>query len=514
MRYTLRAVLAVAMLLGVYALALGVVGGLLYAVYQVVVHGFTGIALVKLVLLAGVVSVAVGRGLWAGLRRHGDDDEPGVVLTELDQPRLWTEVCYLAEQVDTRPPDEIRLVPDVNAAVSETSRWLGLVPGVRRMYIGVPLLVGLTSLQMRSVLAHELGHYSGRHTSLAGVTYRGQESLRRIILHLGPGSWLGRLFGWYARGYVAVASSVNRRQELEADAHGARLAGKGVAISALNELPAIAAGWSFFVQNYASHGSEQGRRPRELFEGFQQLWATPERQLQLDEVRAEPAPVERSVYDTHPTTPERVDFLSRLDAPDEADESGPAIELLHHAPATLRRLEEWMYAGTPVVAAQWEELVTAGLASQTRSNAAALIESMEQGGDSKGDLGKVMEALRLGWAADLAAPLMPEGASDDERRLVAGRLVGDLMADALIQSGRASYRFSWADVRPLVDREGAPLDPWGPAHEAAQSPEAVRALFEWCRKHQVPTDYRPAPAPEDTPPRPESTSKSRTPVRT
>ena len=511
MRYTLRAVLAVAMLLGVYALALGVIGGLLYAVYQVVVHGFTGMALVKLVLLAGVVSVAVGRGLWAGLRRHGDDDEPGVVLTELDQPRLWTEVCYLAEQVDTRPPDEIRLVPDVNAAVSETSRWLGLVPGVRRMYVGVPLLVGLTSLQMRSVLAHELGHYSGRHTSLSGVTYRGQESLRRIILHLGPGSWLGRPFGWYARLYVAVASSVNRRQELEADAYSARLAGKGVAISALKELPAIAAAWSFFVENYASSGSELRRRPRELFAGFQQLWTTPERQQQLDEFRADPAPEERSVYDTHPTTPERVDLLSRLDAPDEADDSGPAMELLHHAPATLRRLEEWMYAGTPATAAPWEELFTEGLTARTRSNAAALIEAMEDGGDTQGDLGQALEALRLGWAADLVAPLMPEEAADEERRLVAGRLVGELVADALVHSGRASYRFSWAEARPLVDGEGKQLDPWSPAHDAAMSEDAVPALMEWCERHEVPLDHRPAPP---TAPAGAASSKNgRTPVR-
>ncbi len=35
------------------------------------------------------------------------------------------------------------------------------------MYIGAPLLIGLSVDQMRSVLAHELGHYSGRHTALA-----------------------------------------------------------------------------------------------------------------------------------------------------------------------------------------------------------------------------------------------------------------------------------------------------------------------------------------------------------
>ena len=249
LKYTLRAVLAVAMLLGIYVLALGVIAALALGLYEIVVNGFTGAALVKLFVLAVLVSVAIGRGLWAGLRRH-DRGEPGVVLTEEEQPRLWAEVRYLAEHLGTRPPDEIRLVHDVNAAVSESSRWLGLVPGTRRMYVGAPLLTGLTALQMRSVLAHELGHYSGRHTGLAGVTYRGQESLQRVIRHLGPSSWVGRLLQLYGRLYVAVASSVNRRQELEADAYSARLAGKSVAISALQSLPAIDAGWSSFLETF------------------------------------------------------------------------------------------------------------------------------------------------------------------------------------------------------------------------------------------------------------------------
>lgn len=277
MKYTVRAVLAIAMLLGVYVLAAAVVGALALGLYELVAHGFTGAALLKLGIITLLVTVAIGRGLWAGLR-HRDGEQPGVVLPEQDQPRLWGEVRHLAEQVGTRPPDEIRLVPDVNAAVSESSRWLGLVPGARRMYVGVPLLTGLSLRQMRSVLAHELGHYSGRHTGLAGVTYRGQESLLRMIGHLGPDSWVGRIFKVYARLYIAVANTVNRRQELEADEFSARLAGKGVAISALRELPAIDAAWSFFLHNYVGPGSEHRRRPHELFAGFHQFWTTPERQ--------------------------------------------------------------------------------------------------------------------------------------------------------------------------------------------------------------------------------------------
>jgi hypothetical protein len=361
------------------------------------------------------------------------------------------------------------------------------------MYVGVPLLTGLTALQMRSVLAHELGHYSGRHTGLAGVSYRGKESLRRMIGHLGPGSWVGRLFTLYARLYIAVTNSVNRRQELEADAFSARLAGKGVAISALQELPAVGAGWSFFLSNYVGPGSEQRRRPLELFAGFHQFWTAPERQEQLDEVRAEPPAEERSVYDSHPSTSERVAALSRLEAPDEPDDSGPAIELLDDPPEALRRLEEQMFSGSTWTAVPWEDLVSTSLAHRTHGNAAVLIAAMESGGETKGDLGQALEALRLGWSTDLVAPLMPEEATGEQRRLAAGQLVGDLVADALIANGRAAYRLSWSEGGPLVDGDGVVLDPWARTAQAVESPAAVAALVEWCEEHGAPLSHRPVP---------------------
>lgn len=490
MKYTLRAVLAVAMLFGVYLLALAVVAGLGLGIYEIVVHGFTGAIVLKLAIVAVLVSVAIGRGLWAGLRRTREEP-PGVVLTPEEQPRLWDEVRFLAAEVDTRAPDEIRLVHDVNAAVSESSRWLGLVPGTRRLYVGVPLLTGLSTLQLRSVLAHELGHYSGRHTGLAGVTYRGQESLRRIVGHLGPDSWVGRIFRAYGRAYVAVASTVNRRQELEADAFSARLAGKGVAVGALMAVPAIGAAWSIFLESYLGRGPQQHRRPRELFAGFHQFWTTPERQAQLDELRSRPPAEDRSIYDSHPSTAERVAAITGLeDAPDEPDTSGPAIDLLDDAAGPLRRLEEWMFDGASLTAVDWEEFVATSLAEETHSNAALLIAAMENGGETKGDLGQALDAIALGWSLDLVAALMPEGATDEERRSAAAQLVGDLVADALIQRGRASYRLDWSAGRLLVDDAGNALDPWTPARSAVESAEEAPTLREWCAAHDVPLEHR------------------------
>ncbi len=491
MKYTLRAALAVTMLLGVYVLALAIIAGLAFGIYEIVTHGVTGALVLKLFVVALLASAAIARGLWAGLRQRSGD-EPGVLLSPAEQPRLWDEVRFLADEVCTRPPDEIRLVPEVNAAVAEGSRWLGLVPGTRRMYIGVPLLTGLSQLQLRSVLAHELGHYGGRHTALAGVTYRGQESLRRIVGHLGLGSWIGRIFRSYGRLYVAVASTVNRRQELEADMYSARLAGRGPAISALQAVPAIDVAWSVFWDSYLGHGSRKPRRPRDLFGGFHQFWSTPERQRQLEEVRSAPPAEERSIYDSHPGTAERVAALAAVTgAPDVPDESGPAIDLLDDTSEVLARLEAWMFGGTSLPAVPWEEFAAASFAEETHANAATLIAAMESGGESRASLGQALDALDLGWSLDLVAPLMPEAAPEDQRRTAASQLVGDLVADALVQQASASYRLDWAVGRRLVAEDGTELDPWSLARSAVASAEETSALRDWCAAHDVPLGHRP-----------------------
>jgi Zn-dependent protease with chaperone function len=101
------------------------------------------------------------------------------------------------------------------------------------------LLVGLTERQMIAVLARELGHYSGRHTALSGVTYRGAEAVQRVIARLRGDTLLAKLFSVYGKLYAAVSRTVNRRQELEADQFMAQIAGKQAAASALRELAPV-----------------------------------------------------------------------------------------------------------------------------------------------------------------------------------------------------------------------------------------------------------------------------------
>ncbi|GAA1420879.1 hypothetical protein GCM10009662_77630 [Catellatospora coxensis] len=232
----------------------------------------------------------VGWALWKAIRAK-NEAMPGVIVTPDQAPQLWAEVRRLAEGVGTRAPDELRIVPEVNAAVSEHTRLLGLIPGRRYLYLGLPVLQALNVDQLRAVLAHELGHYSAAHVRLGAVAYRGRIAMEGAISRIGKWNVAGWPIRLYARAYLLVDNAVSRRQELEADAAAVRLAGRQAAVAALTEIAVVDMAYGFYLNRYVSPGAELGLLPDDVFAGFGELLAA--RQDEIAPPRRRPPACER-----------------------------------------------------------------------------------------------------------------------------------------------------------------------------------------------------------------------------
>lgn len=473
MKHTLRAALAVALLVGFYVVALAVVAALFWLVYQAFAQGLSGAALLKIGVVAAIVAVAVVKGLVT--RDRTSHEPPGVLLDEADQPGLWSRVRELADAVGTRAPDEIRLVPDVNAYVSEDAKLLGLVPGTRRLAIGAPLLVGLDQAQVRSVLAHELGHYSGRHTALGPITYRGHEAIHRVLANLGPDSWIGKLLGLYGKLYRAVSQSVRRRQELEADEHSARLAGRDAAESALQELPGLGAAWSYFARTFPTAATGHGLRPEHLFAGFAEMIADEGVAGRLAEIRAGAGEGEasRSVYDSHPPIPERVAAIRRSDAPAtvEGVPSSPGVALLDDPFGAFKALEADLWGDSPARPVGWAEIQEAAARDAVRHDGSRLSGLLEEAGRPR-TLRTVVD--RLG--GDGATGLVPDVDVEQDRAVVTG-LLGAAVAERLVATRGATPSARWDGSVRLVGSDGAPVDPWDLVAGAADTPGGLASAL-------------------------------------
>jgi Zn-dependent protease with chaperone function len=495
----LRATRALVLLAGFYLIGIGLivllVGADALVIWGVSKSGIPVFAAGKLLVLPLLLCVPVVRGMVAVRRKDRGGTEDGLPVTEADQPALWALVRDLATRVGTRPPREIVLVGAVNAAVTERARLLGLLPGPRRLYLGVPLLVGLTEEQLAAVLAHELGHYSGRDTRLAGLTMRGRAAVFRTVEEFRKRSGssasgslhrsIGKLYLGYGRFSLRATQAVARRQELAADRISATVAGRGAAASALRETAVLDGAFDFYVHRFAAFGWEDRMLPPqgEFFGGLRHLLAAPGRRERLAALRAELPEEKSSPYESHPPTAERVKLIEAL--PDDGRGPGtggrPGTALILDPARTFAAVEAAALVDDAAATMRhlpWEELAREAGAARVRRGTAELVKAASLAGrplpaDPPGALLAFLDAIDAGQLWEIGA-LLPKS---EQARYATGRAarefarpqltrgLGLLLATALLADGRARWCLDWDDEPHLAVPAWA--EPNAPALAAA-----------------------------------------------
>jgi len=466
----MRALLSLIMLLGFFIVALlqlAAVGAL--AIWLAVVAPAIVALKITLPLFAALVGGA-GVAIWRALRaRH--EPMPGVIVTPQQAPRLWDEVRALAKAAGTRPPDEIRIVADVNAAVSEHSKLLGLIPGKRYLFVGMPLLQALSVAQMRAVLAHELGHYSGSHSRLAAVAYRGRLAIAGTLGRIGRMNPIGWVFKLYGMLYLLVDNAVSRRQELEADASAVRVAGKRAAIGALTEVSVAAMAYDFYLGRYVAPGAEFGLLPDNIFAGFTHLVS--ERQDELAKLRAGAPEMEKgSRWDTHPPLSARIAAIQALPDSPVAEDPRPGTELLPDTEGVGRALQQIVVETRNRQVMPWPQFIAATATSQLQEQADRIFRQLSRILGRPGiGLSDVVAALAAAQAGTMGEAFYPNAT----RKEAAGKFAEPLeilLRLAAVRSGVAFWRQSWTGGPELTDRTGTPLD-LGEVARLAVTPETL-----------------------------------------
>ncbi|MFF3883629.1 M48 family metalloprotease [Streptomyces sp. NPDC001914] len=373
MTFRLRALRAVLLLAGFFLMGIGLLAAMAVLDWLLVTQmltaraaRFEGAIIAVTVLLALVIL----RGMFTFLRagRLGRMDH-AVAVGPDDQPELWAQVRAAADVAGERPPDELYLVDEVNAGVAEQSRLLGLLPGRRRMVLGLPLLAGLTVPRLRAVLAHEFGHYGHRDGRLGALTMRGRQAVLHTVEMFQDGSTsihqaIGGLYVGYAHMFLRTSQSVARDQEFAADQTAAETAGRDATVAALRALPVIAAAHAHYVQTYAGMGAPMGALPPvgEVYGGFRRLVAArPGDRLAVLAAGTRPPRPHR--YDSHPPGAERIARIEEL-APDgrtDGSDGPSALTLLRDAELVFAALEARLLPAEVVQLPRmsWEDLVMA-----------------------------------------------------------------------------------------------------------------------------------------------------------
>jgi Zn-dependent protease with chaperone function len=429
------------MLFGFYLFAIIIIGGLGWLTVLAFSHNVAGAG--KLGYLTVIVAFGVLAALWQVIRAKPELPS-GLPVSPQQAPELWAHVSQLAAAMGTRQPDDILLVPQVNAAVTERTRLLGLIGGRRIMLIGVPLLQAFSVAQVRSVLAHELGHFSGSHTRLGPIAYRGRLAVVGTVQNLGAARIL---FELYARLYLIVEASVSRRQELEADRASVRLAGRWTAQSALRDLPVLDAAWDFYFGRYVAPGWEAGYAPNDIFGGFGAMLR--DRSGELAALRAEAPSSKTSRYDSHPPIAARIAAIETMpDSPVFVD-TRPAWVLVPNFEQACAALVTSAFKIGNRSVVPWDRFTGLAMTSALQEAADEVYRALARVTGGRADLDMVLDLAETGRLGTIPGPL----AQDQPGALAV------LVRLAAIRSDAAYWRHSWTGPATLVRLDGSPFDP-------------------------------------------------------
>ncbi|MFF4112457.1 M48 family metalloprotease [Streptomyces sp. NPDC001714] len=521
---TLRALRALVLLCGFYLLSLvllAVAAVLDVAAVQWAPDAFAG----KIVIVSLLLAIPVVRGMFM-LRTPKGEDPPGLLVTEADEPRLWALVRELAAATGTRAPDAVVLTGDVNAAVSEEPRLLGLRPGPRRLYLGVPLLTGLTEARLKAVLAHEYGHFTGGDTRLSALAVRGRVQIARTVGHFharadskeaaerarqekaaarrtakgrqakeidtaGAGityRLMAALYTAYARLYMRATLSTARAQEYAADLAAARIAGRDATASALREIPVLSAAHDFYLDAYATLGLPARQLPPrgQFFGGFGRMLTA--REAELAGLRKELPSEPGSPYDSHPPIADRVRRIEELPTDGRgAEDGGPPLALLADPARTLAALEDAVLTDEVRQferAGEWEQLLSSSMAAGLASLDTPLHRALASHTEDRPTLPALLRVIDDGQLWQLAQRLPQSGQPVPAQDPAFRESVRPVLRDALQSMVLAEFsarsllhwEFSWS--RPAVVRlPGSASDLDGEAGTEAALRAAVAAAL-------------------------------------
>jgi heat shock protein HtpX len=370
-------------------------------------------------------------------------------------------VASVASETNQAPPDETYATLEANAAVTQVGGVLR-GRGRRVLIVGLPLVRILTVDELRSVLAHEFGHYAGGDTRLGQWTYRTRAAIERTIVSLhDEDSWgmrmVQRPFIWYGNAFLRITNAISRRQEFAADAWAVRVAGIDAHVSALRKLhrlgPAYAAYWAQEVTPVLDAGAQPP-----VGAGFTRFVTVPHVREACDAQLAEALEEGRSdPYSSHPTLPERLEALGEAPARESAG-GDPAIDQIHDSEGLERRILDklasdagvgalepvaWDDVGARVYRRRYDEM----LAEHRRVIEGVTIASLPE---AVADPGAI---ARRAFGA---------GVRDDTHPLVFATL-GAGLAVALAEQG---WKIDAGLAEPLVCRRGeAVIEPFGVVEE-------------------------------------------------
>lgn len=206
-------------------------------------------------------------------------------ITEEEEPKLFSFVREIVQDVDVDFPKRIYLTHEVNACVFYDSTFLSMFLPVRKnLMIGVGLINTCTELELKAIIAHEFGHFSQRSMKMGSYVNNvnhiifnmlydndGYDSFMRkasnvhgyITLILLAIEFVISLIKWVLRQLYGLVNksylALSKQMEYHADEVAATLVGYKPLEASLYRMELADQAFNYVINIYANHLKELSR---------------------------------------------------------------------------------------------------------------------------------------------------------------------------------------------------------------------------------------------------------------
>jgi Zn-dependent protease with chaperone function len=294
-------------------------GGAIYAFLAM------GVIPVKLVVLIAIVVIATIGAILRSLFIRAQPSSLGHRVDLDRQPRLRVLLQEVAGKVGTRPVDAVYLTPGTDMGVTERAGlWSSMRASrvERNLIMGIGLFDGMTQLQLRSVLAHEYGHFRNADTAGGGFALAVRRSLFVMIIRLARSGAAGAYnpVWWFLRAYhriyLGVSQGASRLQEVLADRWAIDAYGTAAFVAGYRHVVARSVQFDHEVNATIKEVVDARRPLPNLYQYRAQSSDAAARDV-ADAIGKEMTR-EPTAYDSHPSPQQRIDWAQALAAEHDA----------------------------------------------------------------------------------------------------------------------------------------------------------------------------------------------------
>lgn len=278
-------------LLGAFLIWLGV---------RVTIWALPMMSLTTIILLAGMWCLigALGIFLIKPLFQFSVPKNPHrIEINRADAPDLFELIEETAKSTGVKSPKRVYVSSDVNACVFyNTTFWNIFFPVRKNIEIGLGLLFGLNTMELKAVIAHEFGHFGQNSMKIGSIVSIGYEIIGNLVnrrdfldqwlvdWQTSKSHWIWRLFGTITAGsiegvrkimyktYVFVQKGflgLSRQMEYDADKVSADTVGNAIAVSALCKIKYVSERFEAYHSLVSCIASSKNLRPSSYWEGYE-----------------------------------------------------------------------------------------------------------------------------------------------------------------------------------------------------------------------------------------------------